>query len=74
MNDRASYKLGEESNEQAVIDEVGILDLALIHIHEIGNLLKSKKRDRQRQNDIKVRPVPGPDAVCRIDEKIEILE
>ncbi len=48
VDDGAGDQLREKHHEQAVVQKLVFLGLALVSIDQVGNLLEGEKRDRQR--------------------------
>src|SRR5690606_4841428 len=69
MGDRAGYQLREEADEKAVADEIVFVHLAVMGVDQIGNLLKGKKGDGQRQDDVAHRPAQVKGLVERAEKK-----
>ena len=62
-------QLWEETDEQAVIDEIMLGDFAVVRVHQIGDLLEGKERNRQRQDDVAHRPTEVEGAVECAEKK-----
>src|SRR5256885_14382009 len=73
--------MGKQAHEQGIVDQrIGRLDLAMVHIDDVGDFLERIKRYRGRQHDL---PEAGRNAFqpqqCRevrkrINEEVAVLE
>jgi hypothetical protein len=64
----------EEHHEEAVFEEVVLLDLAAAGIDQIGDLLKGKEGDPERQQDVLQDEIGLEQLVGRLDEEIGVFE
>jgi len=64
----------KKGDEQAVVDEVVLDHLAVMGVHQVGNLLKSEKRDRQRQGDVLQGPAQAERLVEAAEQKTGVFE
>jgi hypothetical protein len=74
MHDRPGDQLREKQHEQAVVEQILVLDAACVAIDEIGDFLEGEKTDRQWQHHIRQGQRPPGQGIEILDEKIRILE
>ena len=73
MQDRPRDQVRKISDEQHVMHEVVFLDLALIGVHQKGDLGKGKEGNAQRQDDVSQIPVRAKQRVQAADKEIGVL-
>ena len=74
VDDRTGDELREKGNKKRVIQKVVLFGFMTVTVHQIGNLLKGKEADRQRQNQMQQRYLRTEEEVCVIDEKVGIFK
>src|SRR5256885_12288498 len=73
--------MGKQAHEQGIVDQrIGRLDLAMVHIDDVGDFLERIKRYRGRQHDLleagrnAFQPQQCREVRKRINEEVAVLE
>src|SRR5439155_8190601 len=74
MGDRAGQQLREEHHEEAVFEQIVLLDLAAAGVDQIGDLLKREERDPERQQDVLQDKIGLEQRVGGFDEEVGVFE
>src|ERR1700761_1546976 len=74
MQDRSRDQMREIRDEQRVLNELWLGQLALIGIDQEGDLRKGEKRNAERQFDLHQADIGKLQPIDRVDEQVEIFE
>ena len=74
QHDRPGDQLGEEGDEQRIIQNIVARNGALVAVDDVGKLLEGKKRNAQRQRQMVERQMQAERAVQVFKEEIVVFE
>lgn len=74
MEDRTGEQMGEEGDEERVVEQVALLNQTFIGIDQERNLGDGKETDPERQDDPQQRQLATGDKIHRPDKEVHVLE